>query len=440
MNSKDNRVYKKTWFIVLMLVLIMPVGLVLMFRSQQASKIARSTMTVLAPIIMIAVLSACATNDVPDKDVPGVKVDQEADGDVDEAVSDSKKLAGMQVDFIDVGQADAALIQYDEYTILIDSGDWNGNETVTYLKDKGVNKIDLMVGSHPHSDHIGQFDKVIENFEVGEVWMAGGIATTQVFERVMTAIDNKDIDYEEPRTGDHYEIGELVIDILSPESITGNLNDDSIVMKLTYGDVTFLFTGDAETPAEKKMVSSGKDLSSTILKAGHHGSDTSTTQAFLDKVDPEVVIISAAEKSRYNHPNKTVLDRLNAKDLKLYATKTHGNIVINTDGKTYEVSKDREGEVIAGDIGAKTPDKDPSETEDAETDKTQDKVEVSTGCIDINTASEDELATIKHIGPATATKVVAARPFTEVSELSKVSGLGSKKVADIEDEDLACMK
>src|SRR5690625_1065439 len=162
----------------------------------------------------------------------------------------NKKLSGMKVHFIDVGQADAALIQFNDRAILIDSGDWNGNQTVNYLNELGVKRLDLIVGSHPHADHIGQIDKVINEVEVDEVWMSGGTTTSQVFQRVLTAIDQNDIGYDEPRAGDSFKIGDLKIHILSPTSITGNLNDDSIVMKLTYGEISFLFTGDAETPAE----------------------------------------------------------------------------------------------------------------------------------------------------------------------------------------------
>src|SRR5699024_1259281 len=141
---------------------------------------------------------------------------------------EQKKLSEMQVHFIDVGQADAALIQYDDKAILIDSGDWNGNETVTYLNQLGIQKLDLVVGSHPHADHIGQIDKVIDALPVDEVWMSGGETTSNVFGRVMTAIDEKGIGYDEPRAGDNYTIGNLKIDILSPNNLTGDLNDDSI--------------------------------------------------------------------------------------------------------------------------------------------------------------------------------------------------------------------
>lgn len=394
---------------------------------------------VIAEQAMIELAEAEAEQAAKDKAAEKAEAEKKAIAAAKKAEEESKKLSGLKVHFIDVGQADAALIQYDGHAILIDSGDWNRNETVTYLQDQGIEKIDLMVGSHPHADHIGQMDKVIENFDVEEVWMSGGLATTQVFERVITAIDNNNIGYDEPRAGDTYQIGDLKIDILSPTSLTGNLNDDSIVMKLTYGEISFLFTGDAETPAESKMVSSGQDLSATILKAGHHGSDTSTTQSFLDKVKPKVAIISVAEKSKYDHPDKSVIDRINAGNINLLATKTHGNIVISTDGVDYEVSTGSSGSVTAG-KSAEKPAKQAASKPKATKTETKEKAPAKDNCIDINEASEAALQDIKHIGPATAPKVIAARPFASVHELTTVSGIKEKKIADIISEGKACVK
>lgn len=402
------------------------------------------TIFALTAVILVACGNPDGTlNSENDNNNNDVELNEEENVEIDEVAKDSKSMSGMEVHFIDVGQADAALIQYDNYNILIDAGDWQGNEVVPYLKDKNVSKLDLLVGSHPHADHIGQFDKVFDEFDVEEVWMSGGTNTSQLFERVLTAIEASDAGYEEPRTGDTYAIGDLDIEILSPTSLTGDLNDDSIVMKLTYGDVSFLFTGDAEKGAEALMVNSGQDLSATILKSGHHGSDTSNTQAFVDKVDPEVVVISAAEKSKYNHPNKSVVDRFNSMGVDLYATKTHGNILIKTDGKTYNVTKDSEGEVAPGDIGVatneSTEDKSPIKNEDSNKEAN----EQIDGCVDINNADKNELKSIKHIGDVTADNIIEKRKdgkFGSVSDLISIKGIGEKKVKDIEDEGIACVK
>lgn len=366
---------------------------------------------------------------------------KDTDKEASSSQSNDEKLGSMEVHFIDVGQADSALLQFDGYNILIDAGDWNRNEVVPYLKSKGVDKIDVMIGSHPHADHIGQMDKVLENFKVDEVWMSGGSNSSAVFKRVLDVIENNGSNYDEPRAGDVYEVGNAKIDIISPSSLTGNLNDDSIVMKVTYGDVSFLFTGDAELSAENKMVNSEKDLSADILKVGHHGSDTSTSDSFLNKVNPDVAIISVAEKSKYNHPNKSVVDRLNSKVNQLYTTKSHGNIIIKTDGKSYSITTEKKDKIIPGDINStKKANEKPSKSMNNSTSSSN-PVKIDkpiSECININTASKDELMKIKHIGSVTADKVIDARPFNSIDELTKVSGIAEKKLADIKDENFAC--
>lgn len=350
----------------------------------------------------------------------------------------SKTLPDLEVHFIDVGQADAALIMFQNRSILIDAGDWRGNEVVNYLNNIGITRLDLVVGSHPHADHIGQIDKVIERFPVDEVWMSGNEATSQIFNRMINLIDEKNIGYDEPRAGDQYKIDDLKIDIMSPTNLTGNLNNDSIVMKLTYGSITFLFTGDAEKDAELKMVNSGRDISATVLKVGHHGSNTSTTQSFLNKVNPEVAVISVGESSRYGHPDKMVLDRLSKKGSKLFATKAHGSIIIFTDGTNLNVTTTKTGKIIAGNTDSKS-----SETSTAKSATSSSKKNRSTSssdCIDINNANESELQNIIHIGEITASKVIASRPYKSVDELTKVSGIAEKKIADIKAEGKACVE
>lgn len=271
--------------------------------------------------------------------------------DVEDVVDagDPASLPQFEAHFIDVGQADAALLTFDEHNILIDAGDWRGNEVTPYLQELGVSELDLVVGSHPHADHIGQLDKVLEEFSVREVWMNGNSASSKIFERVYEGIDASGADYYEPRAGETFQIGDANIEVLHPNSLTGDLNNDSIVMRITYGEVSLLFTGDAETATESLLAGSNANLSSTILKVGHHGSDTSSTEPFVEKVNPEVAIMSVADNSQYNHPNKTVVDRYNSLGIDLYATKTHGTVLVTTDGAEYSVSTQRDGTVTPGD-------------------------------------------------------------------------------------------
>lgn len=351
-----------------------------------------------------------------------------------------KQLPDLKVHFIDVGQADAALIEVGEYHVLIDSGDWMGNETVDYLNAKAIDEIDLIVGSHPHADHIGQIDKIIEQFEVGEVWMSGDTTTSKVFERVMTAIDDYGIGYDEPRAGDHYEIGDMTIDIFSPSTLNGNLNDDSIVLKLTYGTVSFLFTGDAEKNAESQMLNHDYPLESTILKVGHHGSNTSNTASFIEAINPVVAVISVAEKSKYSHPDQSVLDTLNSNDIDLYATKSHGNIVITTDGKKYDIETDRSEKVTAGVKKAKEKKTSKKKKKAPATEKKADPPDNNSTCVDINSASEGEVQNIIHIGPARAVDLIDLRPYNSVDDLVRIKGIAAKRIEDIKAQGIACVK
>lgn len=278
------------------------------------------------------------------------EADKEVLNDDASAKQVENQLEGMSVHFIDVGQADSAYIEFDDYNVLIDAGDWSGDEVVPYLKEQEVESLDLVIGSHEHADHIGQMDKVLEEFEVKEVWMPGNEHATKTYYRVLDAIMNSEANYEEPRAGEIYEMGDVVLEVLNPYELTGDYNNDSIVLKVTYDDVSFLFTGDAEIQAEKEMINEWNEkLSSTVLKAGHHGSETSSTKKFLELVDPSVTVLSYGIGNDYKHPHSVVLDRLEQVNTDVYSTASHGNIIITTDGKNIHVETERERKVIPGD-------------------------------------------------------------------------------------------
>ncbi len=209
----------------------------------------------------------------------------------------------LEVFYFDVGQADSTLLRYDfegeTYKILIDAGDWQSSDVTHYLKELNVEAIDLVIGTHIHADHIGQMDEVIENFNVDEVWMTGNEGSSETYEQAITAIETSDVNYHEPRAGEEYEVGSLEVEVVHPGVLTGNYNDDSISTHMTYGDVSFLFTGDAEEHGESAMLEGGYDLSADVLKLGHHGSNSSTSHNFLEAVDPQVAIYSAGANNSY---------------------------------------------------------------------------------------------------------------------------------------------
>lgn len=376
------------------------------------------------------------------------------------------KLGELKVHYINVGQADATLLEATDdngkkTTMLIDTGDWNRTDALDYLTSVGITEIDIVVGTHPHADHIGQMDKILNTFNVNEVWMSGDMSSSQVFQRALQAVDDIGANYVEPRAGENYQLGNLTIDILSPASVNGNANDGSIAMRITYGSVVFLFTGDAETKAEQAMVSSGRNLKADILHLGHHGSDTSTIPAFFEKVSPKTAIYSAGKENSYGHPSPSVINRVKNADVELYGTDVHGTIVVTTDGKTYDVATNQKG-TINGTLEkkkskAQTKSKPESKTQAKPKAETKPQTEskskteptkkekpkeqtTSASCIDINSASKEQLQNIVHIGDVRADLIIEARPFSSVDDLTRVKGIAAGRLADIVAEGKACVK
>lgn len=357
------------------------------------------------------------------------------------------RLGELKVHYIDVGQADATLLEVLEdgkkTTMLIDTGDWNRTDALEYLKAANVTNIDVVVGTHPHADHIGQLDKIINAFQVDEVWMSGDIASSKVFQRAIQAIDTSGANYVEPRAGENYQIGNLRVEIVSPRTIGGGLNDGSIAMRISYGGVVFLFTGDAETKAEQGMVSRGHHLKADILHLGHHGASTSTTSAFFDKVNPKVAIYSAGQSNSYGHPSPSVVNRVKNANVDLYGTDVHGTIVITTDGKTYNISTNQKGTVTATKETKPKPDPKPKPESkpNPKPEESQPKEsETTNGCVDINTASKEQLETIIHIGSERSELLLEGRPYSSVEDLTRIKGIAAGRLKDIIEQGVACVK
>lgn len=247
----------------------------------------------------------------------------------------------LQVHFIDVGQGDSIYIKTPSQNILIDAGE-RGDTVVRYLQELDVESLDLVISTHPHSDHIGGLLDVLEAIEVKEVIDPGIVHTSKTFEKYLTLIDEKDIKFTEGRAGDVRDVGGVKLEILHPtEPNENDLNNTSIVVRLTFVEISFLFTGDAEKKSEKEILDQGFDVSSTILKAGHHGSRTSTGEYFLKAVSPDTVIIMCGEGNSYGHPHEETIELLAKYDVDVYRTDISGTIVITTDGKTYEVTTEK---------------------------------------------------------------------------------------------------
>jgi len=239
----------------------------------------------------------------------------------------------LSVHFIDVGQGDAILIDLGETEILIDGGGKSPGVTA-YLNDCVDDRVlEVMIATHPHADHIGGLIDVLAEFEVKEVWHNGDTRSTQTYSQFMSAVNSEGAQVYEARRGDTIESDELVFNVLHPVNLDDTVNNNSIVLSLSYGEVDFLFMGDAEKEAEANMLESGVVPNAEILKVGHHGSRTASSRQFLQVAKPEQAIYMAGEGNSYGHPHQETLIALNEVHTVIYGTDVNGTIVITTDGQ-----------------------------------------------------------------------------------------------------------
>lgn len=258
----------------------------------------------------------------------------------DGVVSTTTVLVGknLKISYIDVGQADSILIQTPGgKNVLIDAGN-NGDALtiVTYLKAQNISRLDYVIATHSHEDHIGSMDTVINMFDIGQVVMPKESSNTQTFRDVMTAIASKGLKPIEAKAGVKLDLGpEIYAELLAPNS-SGyqDINDYSAVLRLIYGNNSFLFMGDAETQSESEMLQLGSRLKIDVLKVGHHGSSTSSTAAFLKLVTPKYAVISVGKDNSYGHPTQEALGRLGSVGATIYRTDETGTIVCESDGET----------------------------------------------------------------------------------------------------------
>ncbi|MEJ6949450.1 helix-hairpin-helix domain-containing protein [Natronospora cellulosivora (SeqCode)] len=332
-------------------------------------------------------------------------------------------MAELQVHYIDVGQGDAILIQTaDNKNMLIDAGDRYSSvakKMVSYLEELGIEKIDIIVGTHPHADHIGGIPAIINNFEVGKIYDSGRVHTSTTYEEYLLLIYEKDIPFYTPRAGDEINLGELSFSVIHPdeENLEAySLNDASIVLHLEYGDVSFLFTGDIELKAEEKILEAGLNIRSDILKVAHHGSSTSSHEEFIDRVMPEVAIIQVGEDNRFDHPAAEVLQSLLDRGIEVYRNDLHGDIVLITDGSEYSIQTSKDMDTKAAPV-----------IEESASDK-----------ININTASARELQELNGIGPALSERIVRYREeiglFETIEDIMNVNGIGEGTFSNIKDD------
>ncbi len=288
----------------------------------------KNILSLLFILLLVTLASGCTSSESQDEPVSETLP----------VVEHEEKAVNLVVHFIDVGHGESILIQINEKNMLIDAGtSQEGNNVVSYLKDNDVKDLDVVVVSNPQTERIGGMVTVMDNFQVNRFIDSGNRHSSRIYENMMFKISENRIPSNSAVAGDTISLDPSVtINVLNPEEPTGHLNDESLVLKLTYGEISFMFTGNAELGAERRIMESGFNVESDILKIGQHGSRSSTGEEFLEKVNPEVCIIMLGEHA-YGYPHKDVVDRLDQFGCEVYRTDKNGNIVVTTDGKVYSV-------------------------------------------------------------------------------------------------------
>lgn len=241
----------------------------------------------------------------------------------------------LQVYFLDVGQADCEFIYNNGKTMLIDAGnDENGEKIVNFLKYIGISKIDYLIATHVHADHIGGMNDVIDSFEIGKFYMPSTTISTKQFEEVISSMEKKNLKFSSPKVGDRFFVDNADCEIMSIDnSQIEELNLSSIVIEMRYGNNSFLFTGDAEQFNENSRSWNKID----VLKVAHHGSKSSSGDSFLKQVRPSIAIIEVGKDNDYGFPKQTILNRLEKYGAKIYRTDEDGTILVLSDGNELEV-------------------------------------------------------------------------------------------------------
>lgn len=320
----------------------------------------------------------------------------------------------LTVSYIDVGQGDSELVELPNgKNILIDAGDRDGSANLTaYLKQRKIKTLDLIIISHPHLDHYGGLIKTlkdIKDLELVEIFDSGAKTSSSTYAKLLKQFLDKKAKLKMPRKGDSFNYENVNLKIIAPQdpllkNTKSDINNSSIVSKLTYGSFSFLFTGDMEEDSQDQILKEQEnELKSTILKVAHHGSRYTTSNEFLDAVKPELAIISCGKDNSYNHPHKEALARMNKKKIPFYRTDLNGTVVITTDGKTYKVSIQKAGK----DSNNEAPNK--------------------MSKIDLNKADQDQLDVLQGLNPDIVSKIISIRPIKNWSELKK-AGLSDSDI------------
>lgn len=320
--------------------------------------------SVLLILSMLFSFTACTSQDVT-QNTPSVSTEtavnensvemDSADKQADDPISTENtekdielpENSNFEVHYIDVGQADAALVLCDDETMLIDGGNVaDSSLIVSYLNKRNISHLDYVIGTHAHEDHIGGLSGALSVATAGKVYAPKTEADSKAYQNFKSKVQAQGLQITNPTPNETFTLGSSSVRILAPitESVS-DINNTSIILKITYGSTSFLFTGDAEREEEQDIINKGYDLSATVLKVGHHGSENSTSYVFLREVMPEYAIISVGKNNSYGHPTEEALSRLRDSDTKVYRTDLQGDIIAKSDGKTVTITPSRNADI-----------------------------------------------------------------------------------------------
>lgn len=342
--------------------------------------------------------------------------------------------ADLAVSYIDIGQGDSQLIELPEgKNILIDAGDRDGaDKLINYLKERKVKKLDTVIITHPHLDHFGGLLKTLKIFPVGQVLDSGAPTTASTYLKLLKELSTQKVKFKVSRKGDQINYAKgITLKILAPEEplfedTRSDTNNSSVVAKLTYNKISFLFTGDIESESQNKMIKENPaDLKADFLKVAHHGSRYTTSQEFLDEVKPKFAFISVGVGNSYEHPHEETLKRLKESKIKIYRTDLDGTILVSTNGTDYNIQTKNSGIKIKN----QTEKTDLNNASNEELEQEKPRVKVSK--VNINTATAEELETLPGIGKKTVQNIIKGRPYKSIEDIGKIPGIGENRLDKI---------
>lgn len=283
-------------------------------------------------MLLVAVLSLFLTKNL----IPIDKVFEESGLRNTQQASADK----MYVSFIDVGQGNCTLLRCGGKAILVDSGEVGAAQTViNYIKNLGIDELNCVLVTHPHTDHMGAMTKILYEFKIDDLIMPEIpeeiIPTNKTYEKFLTAVSDNAGNVIAAKPGETYSYGEITLEIFAPLRDYDNLNDMSAVSRISYGDTSVMFTGDATTTVEKDLLKKNIDYSATVLNVGHHGSKTSSSEAWLRAVNPKYAVICCGENNDYGHPHSVITKRLEEFGIEYFETDLLGTIVFESDSKNF---------------------------------------------------------------------------------------------------------